>query len=184
LLILIVRTAELRKAPRPEFDLTGGLWTIASERMKKRRKHLVPLPRQAVVLLEELHEISGNGKHLFPNTRRPKDVMTGTTVNRALEHLGYPSGYFTGHDFRATASTLLHEMGYSSVLVEMQLAHAKKDKVAAAYNHAEHLVERKAMMQAWADWLDKAEADEAPIKQHVLDRARHSMPATERRHAP
>lgn len=154
LLILFVRTVELRTAPWSEFDLKRGLWAIPGSRMKRRRTHLVPLPEQAVRLLQELQEITGAGVHLFPNMRRPKDVMSATTVNRALEHMGYPSGFFTGHDFRATASTRLHEMGYRSELVELQLAHAKTDKVAAAYNHAEYLGERVTMMQAWADWLD------------------------------
>lgn len=157
LLLLFVRTAELRGAAWSEFDLDAGVWSIPAERMKKRRRHLVPLPHQVVALIRELHGITGANAHLFPNNRRPRDVMSATTINRALEHMGYPSGHFTGHDFRATASTRLHEMGYRSDVVEMQLAHANTDRVAAAYNHAEYMPERIAMMQAWANWVDGLE---------------------------
>lgn len=80
--------------------------------------------------------------------------MSATTINRALEHMGYASGQWTGHDFRATASTLLHEMGYRTDLIERQLAHVETNKAKAAYNHAEYLSERREMMQMWADWVD------------------------------
>lgn len=164
LLRTFVRTVELRKAPWSEFDLDAALWTIPPERMKKRRIHLVPLSPQAVDLLRELHDITGANVHLFPNNRRPRDVMTATTINRALEHMGYPSGFFTGHDFRATASTHLHEMGYRSEVVDMQLAHADDDRTGAAYNHAEYLPERTAMLSAWSEWIEAAERDQSPIK--------------------
>lgn len=157
LLYLFVRTGELRRAAWAEFDLDAGEWKVPPERMKMGRAHLVPLPRQALVLLRELQRITGAGVLLFPNSRRPTEPMSATTVNRALEHMGYSSGAWTGHDFRATASTLLHEQGYRSELVEMQLAHADKSKTRAAYNHAQYLPERRAMMQAWADWVDSVE---------------------------
>ena len=88
---------------------------------------------------------------LFPNSRRPAAMMSATTVNRAMEYLGIP---YSGHDFRATASTHLYEMGWTEDVVEMQLAHAEKKKSKAAYNHAKHLDRRRVMMQAWADWID------------------------------
>jgi integrase len=81
--------------------------------------------------------------------------MSATTINRALEHMGYASGLWTGHDFRATASTRLHEMGFHSEWIERQLAHVEENKTKAAYNHAEYLPERRKMMQAWADWIDQ-----------------------------
>ena len=155
LLLLWTRTAELRKAEWKEFNLDGARWVIPAGRMKRRRKHLVPLPRQAVELLRELHGITGAGTHLFPNMRRPKDVMSATTVNRALEHMGYPTGDVTGHDFRATASTHMLEKGYGKEVVDAQLAHAKKSKTDAAYDHAVYLPKRVEMMQAWADHLDQ-----------------------------
>ena len=155
ILYTFVRTVELRKASWIEFDLAAAEWKIPAERMKMRRVHVVPLPRQAVEILEELKKITGAGDWLFPNFRRPNDVMSATTINRALENMGYSSGLWTGHDFRATASTQLYEMGYRTEWIERQLAHAEENKTKAAYNHAEYLVERRQMLQAWADWIDQ-----------------------------
>lgn len=154
MLYTFVRTVELRKAQWVEFDMNGSEWKIPPERMKKRRLHLVPLSRQAQALLNELRKITGAGDSLFPNFRRPDDVMSATTINRALEHMGYASGLWTGHDFRATASTQLHEMGYRPEVIELQLAHVEKNKTKGAYNHAEYMTARREMMQAWADWID------------------------------
>lgn len=157
MLYTFVRTVELRKASWEEFDLDAAEWKIPSERMKMRRIHVVPLPQQVVELLTELRKITGAGNWLFPNFRRPDDVMSSTTINRALEHMGYASGLWTGHDFRATASTRLHEMGYRPEVIEIQLAHVEKNKTKAAYNHAEYLPARREMMQAWVDWIDGIE---------------------------
>lgn len=161
MLYTFVRTVELRKASWEEFDLDGAEWKIPMERMKMRRPHVVPLPRQAIVLLRELHRITGAGTWLFPNFRRPDDVMSATTINRAFEHMGYASGVWTGHDFRATASTQLHEIGYRPEVIERQLAHVEKNKTKAAYNHAEYMTERREMVQAWADWIDSILAKDA-----------------------
>jgi integrase len=154
MLYTFVRTVELRKAMWSEFNFDSLEWRIPAERMKMRRLHVVPLSRQVVELLKELQRITGAGEWLFPNFRRPQDVMSATTINRALEHMGYASGLWTGHDFRATASTRLHEMGYRPEVIERQLAHVEGNKTKAAYNHAEYLAERRAMMQAWGDWTD------------------------------
>ena len=100
---------------------------------------------------------------VYPNYRRPKDCMTATTLNRALERMGFngkDSIGFSAHGFRATASTLLNEKGYRSDVIERQLAHAERDKVRASYNHAEYMDERKAMMQEWADLIDLLSSDE------------------------
>ena len=155
ILLTFVRTVELRMAEWSEIDLEAALWTIPAERMKMRRKHLVPLSSTLIPLLEELKTISGNGKYLFPNMRNPKTCMSGTTINRAIEYMGYQSGFFTGHDFRATASTWLNEMGFRADVIERQLAHVEKNAVRKAYNHAEWLPERRDLMQKWADWLEK-----------------------------
>lgn len=162
LLLTFVRTVELRKALWSEMDLENAEWRIPAERMKMREPHIVPLSRQAVVLLEELQTYTGGRGLLFPNYRRPKDCMTATTVNRALERMGFNgrgSIGFSAHGFRATASTLLNEMGYRSDVIERQLAHAERNKVRASYNHAEYMDERKAMMQEWADLVDALPVD-------------------------
>ncbi len=155
LLYLFVRTVELRKARWEEFDLENAIWVIPESRMKMKRKHLVPLSAQAVDLLVVLRSITGSNVFLFPNSRRPTaDCLSATTVNRALEHMGYPPGSWTAHDFRATASTHLHEMNFPSIIIERQLAHIEKNTVRGAYNHAEYLKERRSMMQSWANWID------------------------------
>ena len=151
-----VRTVEMRRGAWAEVNFDEALWVIPGDKMKKRRVHMVPLSRQALAVLRELHKITGAGENLYPNSRRPDDVMSATTINRAMEYLGIP---FSGHDFRATASTHLYEMHYEEKLVEMQLAHSEKKKAKAAYNHAAYLPARRDMMQDWADWLDAIEAE-------------------------
>jgi integrase len=148
------RTIELRAASWAEFDLDRAEWRIPANRMKMRRPHVVPLPTQAVALLRELHALTGDQQWLFPNTRRPKTYMGGTTINRAIERMGFLDR-FTAHGFRATASTLLHEAGFDSRLIEMQLAHQDRNKSRASYDHSARLPERRQMMQSWADMLDE-----------------------------
>jgi integrase len=157
MLLTFVRTVELRAATWSEFDLGRAEWRIPAERMKMRELHIVPLPQQAIVLLIELQKHTGNGDYLFPNRRTPNTCMTGTTLNRALERMGFNgkgSIGFSGHGFRATASTMLNEMGYRSEVIERQLAHAERNKVRASYNQAEYMEERRSMMQQWADFID------------------------------
>lgn len=163
LLLTFVRTGELRKALWYEFDLDNAEWRIPADRMKMREPHIVPLSTQTVTLLKELQTYTGGRGLLFPNYRRPKACMTATTLNRALERMGFngkDSIGFSAHGFRATASTLLNEKGYRSDVIERQLAHAERDKVRASYNHAEYMDERKAMMQEWADLVDLLSSDE------------------------
>jgi len=163
LLLTFARTGELRKALWSEFDFDAAQWRIPAERMKMREPHIVPLSRQAVILLKELQTHTGGRRLLFPNYRRPNECMTATTLNRALERMGFNgkgSIGFSAHGFRATASTLLNEKGYRSDVIERQLAHAERDKVRASYNHAEYMDERKAMMQEWADLVDLLSSDE------------------------
>lgn len=149
--MLFTRTVELRCARWEEFDLDNSLWEIPSERMKMRRRHLVPLSTQAVELLRELRSITAGGL-LFPGLRDPSRPLSATTLNRAIEYLDMAGWHC--HDFRATASTHLYEMGtWRAEVIEMQLAHAERNRSRAAYNHAQYLEARKAMMQAWADFL-------------------------------
>ncbi len=157
MLLTFVRTVELRKAEWIEFDLDRAEWRIPAERMKMRESHIVPLSAQAVELLRELSSLTGGRRLLFPNYRKPNECMTATTLNRALERMGFngkDSIGFSAHGFRATASTMLNEMGYRSDVIERQLAHAERNKVRASYNQAEYLEERRQMMQAWADDID------------------------------
>lgn len=153
LMLTFVRTGELRAAAWPEFDLDRAEWRIPAERMKMREPHIVPLSAQTVELLRELYTLTGGQRLLFPNYRRPKTYMTGTTINRALERMGY-LGRFSGHGFRATASTMLNEMGYRPDVIERQLAHKERNAVRASYNQAQYLDERRQMMQSWANHLE------------------------------
>lgn len=147
--MLFTRTVELRCATWSEFDLDGALWEIPAERMKMRRRHLVPLPVQAVELLRELRRITA-GDLLFPGLRDPSRPISPTTLNRALEYLDMKGWHC--HDFRATAATHLYESGrWRPEVIEAQLAHAERSKTRAAYNHAQYLAERREMMQAWAN---------------------------------
>lgn len=169
MLLTFVRTVELRGAEWSEFDLDRAEWRIPSERMKMRESHTVPLSWQAVELLRELHTYTGGRTFLFPNYRNPKACMTATTLNRALERMGFngkDSIGFSAHGFRATASTILNETGFRPDVIERQLAHAERDKTRASYNQAEYMPERVAMMQQWADMVDSIAAGGAvtPIK--------------------
>lgn len=153
LMLTFVRPGELRAAKWTEFDLEGALWTVPPERMKMAETHLVPLSGQAVALLRELHKITGKSERLFPNNRSPNACMTATTLNRALENMGY-GGRFSSHGFRATFSTWANEVGHRSDLIERQLSHGERNKSRASYNSAKYLPERTAMMQQWATMID------------------------------
>ncbi len=158
--LLFVRPGELRGARWEEFELTGKepLWRIPAERMKMRETHIVPLPKQAVRLLDELRPWSGSSEFLFPSVLSHKRPISDNTINGALRRLGYASDEMCGHGFRAMASTSLNEQGWHPDVIELQLAHAERNKVRAAYNRAERIQERRKMMQAWADYLDGLKA--------------------------
>jgi integrase len=155
LLLTFVRTGELRAAEWSEIDLDKAEWRIAAGRMKMRELHIVPLSRQALTILRELHVLNGHWKHVFPNQHKPSGYMSENTILYGLYRMGYHSRA-TGHGFRSTASTVLNEHGFRPDVIERQLAHGERDKVRAAYNHAEYLPERRSMMQWWADYLDGA----------------------------
>ncbi len=154
--LVFVRPGELRKAEWAELDLDTATWTIPGERMKAREKHVVPLSTQAVAILRELYPLTGHvGKYVFPGARSADRPMSENTVLAALRRMGYEVGMMTGHGFRSMASTILNEQGWHRDAIERQLAHAERDSVRAAYNYAEHMPERKKMMQAWAAYLDQ-----------------------------
>ena len=164
--LVFVRPGELRKAEWVEFDLDGAEWRIPAARMKAREQHIVPLAKQAVAMLQDLHALTGDKQHVFPGVRTNGRAMSENTVNAALRRLGYAKDEMTGHGFRSMASTLLNEQGWHRDAIERQLAHAERNNVRAAYNFAEHLPERRKMMLAWADYLDslKAGAKVLPLK--------------------
>jgi integrase len=166
MLLIFVRTSELIETPWSEIDLDKGDWIIPWQRMKRGKltvnpdmtNHHVCLSRQALALLRELHGITGGRKYLFPNQRDPKKPMSNNTLLVTLERMGY-KGRMTGHGFRALAmSTIKERLGYRHEVVDRQLAHAPKDKVASAYDRAKFLDKRKAMMQAWADYVQAIES--------------------------
>jgi len=114
----------------------------------------VPLSRQVVALLREIHQLTGGGRFVFPSELTPSRCMSENTVNTALRRLGYTKEEMTGHGFRSLASTRLHEMGYNSDVIERQLSHCERNGVKASYNFAQHLPERRKLMQQWSDYLD------------------------------
>lgn len=164
--LFFVRPGELRQARWEEFDIEGALWRIPGERMKMREPHIVPLARQSLELLAELEAITGPSGYLFPSLRTGARPISENTVNAALRRLGYTREQMTGHGFRTMASTTLNELGWHPDVIELQLAHAERNEVRAAYNRAQRLEDRKRMMQAWADHLDslKAKGSVVPIK--------------------
>ena len=164
--LLFVRPGELRQAEWDEIDLDGAEWRIPAARMKMKELHVVPLARQAIALFEELRPFARGGRYVFHSLRTRDRPMSNNTINAALRRLGYSGEEQTGHGFRTMASTLLNEQGYHPDVIELQLAHAERNKVRAAYNKAQRLPERRKMMQAWADYLDdlRAGAQIIPLK--------------------
>ncbi len=161
--LVFVRPGELRGAEWTEFDLEAAEWRIPGARMKMGEQHIVPLSRQAVAILRELQVLTGRGRYVFPSMLSMQRPMSNNTINAALRRLGYGSDEQTSHGFRSTASTLLNEQGFPPDVIELQLAHAERNKVRAAYNRAQRLGERKNMMQLWADYLDRIKTSSSSI---------------------
>jgi integrase len=151
--LTFVRTSELIGARWEEFDLEAKRWSIPAVRMKMSTPHIVPLSSQAVEVLELLQTISGTEGLVFPGEQDSSKTMSNMTILLALARMGY-KGQMTGHGFRGLASTILHEQGYNHEHIELQLAHAPRNAVSAAYNHALYLEPRAVMMQDWANFLD------------------------------
>lgn len=129
---------------------------MPQRRMKNRVAHLVPLSRQATELLSDLRLLTGNGKLMFPNARDPEVSMSENAIIAALYRLGY-KGRLTSHGFRSMFSSWANEKGYSADAIELQLSHVPGNKVRTAYNRALYLEQRRELLQAWADYLDKRE---------------------------
>lgn len=152
--LTFVRPGELRQAEWAEIDLDAAEWRIPAEKMKMRDTHIVPLSWQAVEILRDIQALTGRGRYVFPGERTSDRPMSNNTVLAALRRMGFSKEEMTGHGFRAMASTLLHEQGWQTDVIERQLAHAERNKVKAAYNRAGHLPERRKLMQFWANHLD------------------------------
>jgi integrase len=152
--LVFVRPGELRQAEWKEINFEQAEWKIPEEKMKMRILHIVPLSTQAIEIFKEIEPLTGRGRYVFPSLRTAKRPMSNNTILAALRRLGYAKEEMSGHGFRAMASTVLHEQGWPSDIIERQLAHAERNSIKAAYNHAQHLIERQKMMQAWADYLN------------------------------
>jgi integrase len=154
LALTFVRTSELIEAPWSEFDVEAARWEIPAERMKMPSNHIVPLSKQAVEVLKALKMLTGTHALVFPGDLDKKKPMSNNTLLKMLERCGY-KGKMTGHGWRGIASTVLHEQGFDEAVIELQLAHMPRNKVASAYNHAKHIPERTRMMEWWGNYLDE-----------------------------
>lgn len=169
--LIFARPANLAEAEWSEFDLDAAEWRIAADKMKMKDAHIVPLSKQAISLLHDIYPLTGSSRYVFASNQGKKGNephISRESIGAAIRRMGY-QGQHTAHGFRTTASTLLHEQGYHSDMIERQLAHAERNRVKAAYNRAQHLPERRRMMQSWADYLDalKAGADVIPFRRQA-----------------
>ena len=163
IMLTFVRTGELIGARWDEIDWNREEWHIPKERMKMKRPHVVPLSRQALDVLNELQKLTGNKEHIFHSPASKSKHISNGTILMALRRMGYAKK-MSGHGFRSLASTILNEKGYSPDVIERQLSHEDDDKIRSAYNRAEYLLERKKMMQDYADILDGMKAAKNNIK--------------------
>ncbi|MCZ8182895.1 MAG: integrase arm-type DNA-binding domain-containing protein [Beijerinckiaceae bacterium] len=154
------RPGELRKAEWREFDLDKAFWSIPASRMKMRRDQRVPLARQAVTILRELHTITGRGDLVFPGIVSARKPISENTLNIALRRMGFGADEMTSHGFRATASTILNESGlFSADAIEIAQSRKDKNAVRAIYSRSDFFEERQRMAQWWADYLDELRID-------------------------
>jgi len=153
--LVFVRPGELRHMEWSEIDWEGAEWRIPAAKMKMDDAHIVPLSEQALAVLKRVKELTGHRKYVFPSLRTGDRPISENTMNAALRRMGYPRDEMSPHGFRAMASSLLHEQGWPSDVIERQLAHAERNRVKAAYARTEYLEDRRKMMQAWADYLDR-----------------------------
>lgn len=164
--LVFVRPGELRQAEWSEIDLDAAEWNIPAARMKMRLPHLVPLSRQAVAILRDLKPLTGRRQHIFPGGHDPRKPMSDNAINAALRRMGFEGDTMTGHGFRAMARTVLDEvLHFRPDYIEHQLAHAVRDPNGRAYNRTAHLAERRKMMQAWADYLDRLRKEDLRVVQ-------------------
>lgn len=162
--LVFVRPGELRAAEWAEFDLENAVWLIPALKMKMRRPHRIPLAPQPLAILRSLHELTGEGKYLFPSIRSVTRCMSENTINAALRRLGFKSEEMSGHGFRSSASSLLNESGlWNPDAIERQLAHLDDNTVRRAYARADYWDERIKMMNWWADKCDELRSKAASV---------------------
>lgn len=160
--LVFVRPGELRHAKWADIDLEAAEWRFTTS--KTKTPHIVPLSTQAVELLRELHALTGRGVFVFPGARTATRPMSDNAICAALRSIGVPKDVMSAHGFRATARTLLDEvLGIRVEYIEHQLGHAVRDPNGRAYNRVAFLAERKAMMQTWADYLDRLRNPQANV---------------------
>ncbi|WP_258087207.1 tyrosine-type recombinase/integrase [Xenorhabdus bovienii] len=159
LILTGVRPGELRKAEWSEINFDTGIWEIPAEKMKMRRPHIVPLSEQVIELLKQIHPISGSYQYIFPSRTDYRKHISDMALNTMIRRMGY-SGRATGHGFRHTMSTILHEQGYNTAWIESQLAHVDKNSIRGTYNHAQYLDGRREMLQWYANYMDALERGE------------------------
>lgn len=159
LMLTGLRTIELRASEWVDIDFDKGIWNIPAERMKMRRPHLVPISTQVRELLEEIHQLTWRGKYIFPGRNDAGKPMSEASINQVIKRIGY-DGKATGHGFRHTMSTILHEQGYNTAWIETQLAHVDKNSIRGTYNHAQYLDGRREMLQWYADYMQALENGE------------------------
>jgi integrase len=163
--LVFVRPGELRTAEWQHIDLDAAQWRYTVS--KTGTEHIVPLSTQAVNTLRELHALTGAGRYVFPGARTNGRPMSDNAILAAMRRMGIGKDEMSGHGFRAMARTILDEvLGFRPDLIEHQLAHAVRDPNGRAYNRTAHLPERRKMMQAWADYLDKLKAGAEVISLH------------------
>ncbi|WP_426576977.1 tyrosine-type recombinase/integrase [Xenorhabdus stockiae] len=159
LILTGVRPGEIRRAEWTEIDLDKAVWTIPAEKMKMRRTHVVPLSEQVIDLLKQIQPISGSYQYVFPSRTDYRKHISDMALNTMIRRMGY-SGRATGHGFRHTMSTILHEQGYPSEWIETQLAHVDKNSIRGTYNHAQYIDGRREMLQWYADYMEALERGE------------------------
>jgi integrase len=161
-MLTFARPGEVRQAEWSEIE--GAIWRIPAHKMKAKREHIVPLSPQAIEVLNELRPLTGRGKYLFPGARSVKRPMSENTVTASLRRMDYGKDQMTAHGFRGMASGQLHEMGWDSLVIELQLAHKDRNQTRAAYNASSRLEDRRMMMNQWADRLDNLEANVVSLR--------------------
>ncbi|MDP9565017.1 integrase arm-type DNA-binding domain-containing protein [Dickeya oryzae] len=167
LMLTGVRTIELRLAEWKEFDFDKCVWEVPVERMKMRRPHLVPLSDQVIEALRELQMITGRYNLVFPGRNDIAKPISEASINQVLKRIGY-HGKATGHGFRHTMSTILHEEGFNTAWIELQLAHVDKNTIRGTYNHAQHLESRRGMLQWYADYIESlANGSALPLRKEA-----------------